>query len=217
MHKKKLNIAFYVSGKASRLRKIIEGDDRELMSSTRLVVSDSMKNIDLSVTLKGTGIFFNCFEYERLKGDKKRNLSDKLLQLFQDHQIDYCFCFGDHILKGALLELYKNRIINFHPSILPSFKGRNAIDQAIREGAILLGNTAHFLTEKLDGGPIIMQSVIHISKFESEGYDAVLDQQLVMVKQIFDWISNGKISIADNRVHIKNIDFKSQVFFPGLQ
>ena len=65
-------------------------------------------------------------------------VSQKLLFLLKEHNIDYLFCFGDKLLKGELLIEYKNKIINFHPSILPAFPGINAIDQALKSSVQLL-------------------------------------------------------------------------------
>ena len=77
---------------------------------------------------------------------------------------------------GKLLEAYRNKIINFHPSLLPSYPGLNAIDKAIEGNSLLLGNTAHFIDEKVDTGPIIMQSILPISLFNH--YEDVLSLQI---------------------------------------
>lgn len=216
LNKRELNIAFYVSGGASRLRCLMKEPETGLMKSTRLVVSDSLKNEDLGNLLLDRGISFDCFNYEELKGNKQLVLSERLLTLFMDHKIDYGFCFGDHILKGEFLKRYKNRIINFHPSLLPHYKGRGAIDRAVQDGVHILGNTAHFLTEEVDGGPVIMQSAIHISLFEQKGTDAVLDLQLTMAGQIFKWLSLNLVSVDEGKVNIKGARYDRSFMVPHL-
>lgn len=66
------------------------------------------------------------------------------------------------IITPAIIERYRDRIINIHPSLLPYHPGANAYKQAFEEGVRVSGCTAHFVTEQLDQGPIILQDVFHI-------------------------------------------------------
>lgn len=66
------------------------------------------------------------------------------------------------ILSPAVIERYRNCIINIHPSLLPYHPGSNAYKQAFEEGVRVSGCTAHFVTEQLDQGPVILQDVFHI-------------------------------------------------------
>ena len=75
-------------------------------------------------------------------------------------------------MKNPLIQKYDKRIINFHPSILPSFKGLNAIDQELKAKVRFLGNTAHFIDEGIDSGEIIIQSAMFRSDYEE--YEDVL-------------------------------------------
>lgn len=99
------------------------------------------------------------------------------------HNIDYLLCFGNKILKSELIQAYPQKLINFHPAILPSFKGLKAIDQALESGVSFLGNTAHFMDEGIDTGKVIIQTAMLASHFES--YEDVLELQFPMMKVIF--------------------------------
>jgi phosphoribosylglycinamide formyltransferase-1 len=68
------------------------------------------------------------------------------------------------VLKPALLRAFSGRIINLHPSLLPSFPGLDAIGQAWRRGVKLTGCTVHFVTPEVDGGPIIDQAAVRIER-----------------------------------------------------
>lgn len=216
-----MNVAFYVSAKATRLRKIIEQGSSELLDSTRLIFSDDAENSYLRRMVAGHAVDYYCLDYRDIKkaDGQSKNLimSDNMLAKLQEHTIDYCFSFGAHILTGDLLKVYENRIINFHPSILPMFPGLMAIDQAIEAGSNLLGNTAHFINAGIDTGPVIMQSVLPRKVFEAGGYDAVLDQQIVMINQIFRWLKAGRLKVEDNVVTITKADYNTVAFFPGLE
>jgi formyltetrahydrofolate deformylase len=67
------------------------------------------------------------------------------------------------VLPPAIVNSYRNRIINIHPSLLPFFPGASAYKQAFEKGVRVHGCTAHFVTEQLDQGPVIMQDVFHIN------------------------------------------------------
>jgi len=66
------------------------------------------------------------------------------------------------VLSGDLIRHYPHRIINIHPSLLPYHPGANAYKQAYEAGVRVSGCTAHFVTEQLDEGPVILQDVFHI-------------------------------------------------------
>ena len=67
------------------------------------------------------------------------------------------------LIGPTLLEKYRGRIINIHPSLLPSFPGKDAIGQAVRAGVKVTGVTIHFVDEGMDTGPIIAQRAVEIS------------------------------------------------------
>ena len=190
-----MNFAFYVSGKAGRLKKMLRNNE-EFLKDAKLIISDDISNDDLRYLIKRfPNMTYILIDYMKLQSDKNLSLSDKMLEYFVEYQIDYCFCFGNHILKGQLLKKYENRIINFHPSLLPIFKGRNAIDQAINNNTFLLGCTAHFIDAGMDTGPIIMQCVMNSKIFGENNYDVILDSQIDMLRQIVKLIEYDRIVI----------------------
>lgn len=217
-----MNIAFYVSSKATRLKKIIESPNcASLLASTTLIFSDDTENEYLKELIAEKNITYQCLDYQTIvkleSKSKHQVMSDEMLASLQKHQIDYCFSFGAHILTGELLNVYKNKIINFHPSVLPMFPGLRAIDQAVEANSSVLGNTAHFIDAGIDTGAIIMQNVLSRKAFEQSGYDAILDQQLPMINQIFSWLEAGRIRVNNNQVTIESADYDQTVFFPKLE
>jgi phosphoribosylglycinamide formyltransferase-1 len=190
--------AFYCSGKSSRVLKFYENNLFENFPAV-FVFYDGMDKGTLNKLKKISHhiriINFKPSEINPKSKEFSAQVSQKLLFLLKEHNIDYLFCFGDKLLKGELLIEYKNKIINFHPSILPAFPGLNAIDQALKSSVQLLGNTAHFIDQGIDTGPIIMQSVLLRSQFKS--YEDVLKLQIDMLRKIWILLNKNKIIVDD--------------------
>lgn len=210
--------AFYISGKSSRLLKYLNSTNNT--SHIHLVFSDCPIDKKLASVLSEKNIFSTSINYSDLDHsttEKRHFLSEYLMRHLIDHNIDYCFSFGEHILVGDLLTKYKNKIINFHPSILPMYPGLNAIDQAIKANStILVGNTAHFIDSSIDGGPIIMQSVIPLQAFfnNNNNYDIILDIQIEMLKKIITLLDSNRIQIINNKVIISGANYNIHHLYP---
>ncbi|MCK6554155.1 formyltetrahydrofolate deformylase [Candidatus Binatia bacterium] len=107
------------------------------------------------------------------------------------------------ILTAGLVERYGHRIINIHPSLLPYHPGPNAYKQAYEEGVRVSGCTAHFVTEQLDQGPVILQDVFHIRVGEDTLEDVRLrGQQLeaAVLAQAVQLYLNDQLIVKDKKV-----------------
>lgn len=191
--------SIYCSGNASRVIKFYSyKNNRELFCPVGIFYDGLNKNI--FKTLKRffqDKVFY--FDHDKLNKDEFKRInsitSNKLLKFLEKNQSDYLLCFGNRILKKPLIQKYDKRIINFHPSLLPSFKGLNAIDQALKAKVSFLGNTAHFIDEGIDTGKIIIQSAMLRSDFEE--YEDVLELQFpilnILFRDLFDFKSKKMI------------------------
>lgn len=88
-----------------------------------------------------------------------------LVQALRHHNIDYIFLAGwMQIIGRTLLQEYPRKIVNIHPSLLPSFKGLRPFEQALNSGVKITGVTTHFVDETIDGGEIILQETVRIEE-----------------------------------------------------
>ena len=219
-----MKYGFYITGHSGRLLKFLREASDEERRATTVVFSDGAEDAEIRQVLSKEGIDYQLFDYAALQGktkDEKHELvADALLKVLEQHHVDYCFSFGGHILAGKLLEIYKNRLINFHPSILPMYRGGYPVDQAINDGqAMLVGNTAHFIVKELDAGPIILQSVIPLRAFFETGrnYDVILDLQVKMLHQVIALLKMKRIHFQeDGSVYIEGADYQMSAVFPQV-
>jgi phosphoribosylglycinamide formyltransferase-1 len=101
---------------------------------------------------------------------------------------------------------FKNRIINIHPSLLPSFPGKSAQQQALDYGVKITGCTSHFIDEGTDTGPVIMQSPVFIDyKDNINTLSAkILDEEHKILAESVKLFCEDKLVIIDRKVNIKN-------------
>lgn len=130
----KKRFAVYTSGNCTRIKKAIEKYP-ELLCRIKFIITDECENLVLKQYFNKLGIQYYNFDVKQIYNKEKRNflLSNYIEEKLKQNNIDYCFTFGKHILKGRILEEYKYRLINFHPGIIPDVIGLNAIDTAIKE------------------------------------------------------------------------------------
>lgn len=209
--------AAYISGNGTRIKKAIM-QYPEIEKSIRCVITDEDNSEINKMFFEGRGIKYYALDFSGLDKSLDRNLvfSDFMLKRLESHNVDYCFSFGAHILKGALLDKYSMKIINFHPAILPDFPGLHAIDKAVEGERRYLGNTVHFIDAGVDTGPIIMQNVMLAENFYREGYDFVLDQQVKMLWHVYRLLELDKIILENGKVKIIGADYSVSNIYPRI-
>jgi formyltetrahydrofolate deformylase len=133
-----------------------------------------------------------------------------LLQKLQEYQVDLVVLARYmQILSPPVVERYRNRVINIHPSLLPYHPGSNAYKQAYEEGVRVSGCTAHFVTEQLDQGPVIIQDVFHIRVGEDTLDDVKVrgqDLEAKVLSQAVQLYLNDQLVVKDKKV----------IFRPGV-
>ncbi len=158
-----MNIAVFVSGNGTNLQAIIDAVSRgEIKAEIALVVSDNKDAYALE-RAKRSGI--KTFTLSP-KGFKKREDYDKeIIKELKKHNVELVVLAGSmRLISSHFIKQYKNKIINIHPALLPSFKGTCGIKDAYFYGVKRTGVTIHFVDEDLDHGPIILQETLSIDE-----------------------------------------------------
>lgn len=108
--------------------------------------------------LKIPAILLNHREFKH-----REDLDQSIVETLRLHQVEWVVMAGwMRIVTHVLLEAYPNRVINIHPSLLPSFKGIRAIEQALAAGVTITGCTVHLASSEVDSGPILLQAAVPI-------------------------------------------------------
>lgn len=194
-----LNIAVCVSGGGTDLQSIIDACEAgKINGQIRLVVSNRKKAYGL--------------ERARLDGIQAEWIKDEdeILKRFEEEKIDVVVLAGYLAIVGdKLIKQYKNRIINIHPSLIPSFcgpgfYGMHVHEAVFKRGVKVSGATVHFVTGEVDGGPIILQRAVDISDLETpEDIQArVLEIEHEILPEAVALYCEGRVSVENERVKI---------------
>jgi len=109
------------------------------------------------------------------------------------------------LLSPFFINEYRDRIINIHPALLPSFKGTSAIKDALEHGAKVTGVTVHFVTEQVDCGPIILQKAVTVKEDDTQ---ETLEKKIHRIEhklypEAIRLFTDGKLKIAGRKVIVK--------------
>ena len=149
---------------------------------------------------------------------KKEEFCDRLLNYLEENRIDYVISFFTKLFTGALLEAYKDRIINLHPSIVPGFKGMHGFDDTWEYGSRYMGSTIHFIDEFMDRGKIIIQTAFPLDRREARERlrHRLFQQQCKSLLQVVKWLAEGRVRIVEKHVLIEGGIYVDYEFSPNL-
>ena len=154
-------IAVFASGSGSNFQAIQEAILRgELNATFDVVVTDKP---GAYVVTRAEGFNIPVLELTPKTFDSKAHYEQAIVDELKKRDIEWVVLAGYMRLVGdVLLDSYENRIINIHPSLLPSFPGKDAIGQAFTHGVKVTGVTVHFVDAGMDTGPIIAQATVDV-------------------------------------------------------
>ncbi len=191
------NVAIFVSKQDHCLADLLYRYHRkELNCNIRLIISnhsDAKKLAD----------FYHIPYYKIPINKNNRNASEKnMFLLLKKYDIDLIVLARFmQILSPDVVKLYPNKIINIHHSFLPAFIGANPYHKAYDRGVKIIGATSHYVTERLDDGPIIEQDVIRISH-RNEVEDLIAkgrDLEKIVFFRAIQWHIENRILIYSNK------------------
>lgn len=162
-----LRVAVLASGNGSNLQALLDRiATRDVDARVVLVVSDQEKAVALVRARKARVPAVLALSVQ--PQEKRADYDRRLLEVLEVEKPDLLVLAGYmRIVGNAILDRFPGRVVNIHPSLLPAFKGLDAVGQAHRAGVAEAGCTAHLVTADLDGGPILVQAGLKTRAGES--------------------------------------------------
>ncbi|MCF0149384.1 MAG: phosphoribosylglycinamide formyltransferase [Clostridium sp.] len=198
-------IAVLASGVGTNLQSIIDSIDNGNLNCKIEMVIASKEGIYALERAKFKGIKSYIISKEKY-GNK---VSDKILELIRG-KVDLIVLAGYlSILQGNILKEFKDKIINIHPSLIPSFCGQKMYGLKVHEAVInsgvkFTGCTVHFVNEEVDGGAIILQEVVpvYFEDTKEELQKRVLEKEHILLPKAIELIRNNKVEIINGKTRI---------------
>lgn len=186
------------------LRSIEEGEISNVRP--KVVVSNRAESPGLKLAAQKFGVS----TYVLSKGkDKALSFEDELVQVLDEFGVDpktgvICLAGFMRILGPLLVQKYRMRILNIHPSLLPAFPGLHAQRQALQYGAKISGCTIHFVDTGIDTGPILVQRAVTIFDNDTEESltQRILEIEHILYPEALRVFSEGKLKIDGRRVSV---------------
>ena len=179
--------AIFCSGNATVVRKVFKCVQNNKFKPQLVIYQGTNNDIREELAYTFSDIQFIILRDEILTNTQKSCIhtttSQFIFDALKEFNIDFLINFGNKIFKQNFIKDYKERIINFHPSLLPSFKGLNAFDQSYEHNVCIDGNTVHFVEEEIDSGKIILQAATLMSN-KNTTYEYVIKLQIPMLKMV---------------------------------
>ena len=205
-----LKIAVCVSGGGTNLQAIIDGIENQTITNAEIkVVISNNKNAYALERAKQHGIEAVCIspkDYE-----SREAFNEEFLAKLDSYEVDLVVLAGFLVvIPPQMIKEYRNRIINIHPSLIPSFCGTGYYGLKVHEGVLargvkVTGATVHFVDEGTDTGPIILQKAVAVEEGDTPEIlqRRVMEQaEWIIMPQAIDLIANGKVSVSDHKVTI---------------
>ncbi len=194
-----LNIAVLISGSGSNLQSIIDKVEEGYINANIKVVISNKKD---------------AYGLERAKKYNIKSFyetdEEKIINILKEEKVDFIVLAGFlKILSKKFISAYENKIINIHPSLIPSFCGKGYYGQTVHAsvleyGVKFTGATVHFVNENADTGPIIFQDIVKIEENDTVETlsKKVLEKEHMLLPKAIKFYTEGKLVISGRKVFI---------------
>lgn len=199
----KKRIIVLVSGNGSNLQAIINACQNNLINGKIVAVISNKPDVYSLIRAKQANIPSHVINHKEFAS---REAFDHQLQLqIEQYQPDLIVLAGYmRILTPHFVQHYSGKMLNIHPSLLPKYPGLNTHRRAMEAGDKEHGTTVHFVTDELDGGPIILQAKVPI--FDNDEEQDIVERVLAQEHQIYPlvikWFCDDRLTMINGRAYL---------------
>lgn len=198
-----LYLGVLISGSGTNLQAIIDEIEAGRLDARVAVVISSHEQARGLERARHHGI--DAVFIDRQQFARPRDYNEAILAELVNHGVELVVMAGYMRLLGpSVLSHYPDRVINIHPSLLPSFAGANGIHDAYERGVKVTGVTVHFANEAFDEGPIIAQEPVRIDEDDTpESLETKIHAvEHELYPRVIQWIAEGRVTVIDGLVRV---------------
>jgi phosphoribosylglycinamide formyltransferase-1 len=205
------NIVVLISGNGSNLQAIIDACKQKKINATiRAVFSNKADAFGLE-RAREAGIPAHVLTADLFAS--REAFDRELMQEIDAYAPDVVVLAGYmRILSPAFVEHFAGRLLNIHPSLLPKYPGLHTHRQALENGDTEHGTSVHFVTDELDGGPVILQAKVPVFAGDTEEdiTARVQTQEHAIYPLVVSWFIEGRLAMRDNRAWLDGVPLPPQ-------
>jgi len=205
MPKKVLGVL--VSGRGSNLQAIFDAINAgRLEAKIGVVISD---NPDAHALKRIAGFGIPTVVIERGRYADKKQFEQAFIDELKLHHVDLIVLAGFmRILSPLFVQAFRGRIMNIHPSLLPSFPGLHPQQQALQYGVKISGATVHFVDEGTDSGPIVLQEVVPVMDTDTPETlaERIIHVEHILYPRAIKLFCEGRLTVEGRTVHIRQTE-----------
>ena len=207
-----LRVAVLASGRGSNLQAIIDAIERGSLQARIAAVISNKKEAPALERARQHGLTDLFVDPRPFAGqpDSREAYDRALLDVLREHNVELVLLAGYmKIVTAVLVTAYANRMMNIHPSLLPSFPGLDVQKKAMEWGCKLAGCTVHFVTEGVDEGPIILQAAVPVLDGDTPESlaERILEQEHEIYPRAVQLFAEGRLRVEGRRVFIADAKF----------
>lgn len=199
----KLRLGILLSGSGSNLQAIIDAIDAGNLDAEVCVVISNKADAYGLVRAQSAGI--RTLSFDPKDFDSREAFDEAIREELQAQRVQWVAMAGYMRLLGApVLDAYPNKVLNLHPSLLPSFVGARAIDDALEAGVRITGITVHIANEVFDEGPIIAQRAVPVLQEDTRDSLAqrIHAEEHKLYPEVLQLIAEKRIVVKNSRAYI---------------
>ena len=207
MTTKKTRLAVLASGRGSNFKAVAErcAGDSGFPVELSVLVTDN-PDAGAIETAEKFGIPWACVDAGKKRGRLQPGCEQKIVETLEEYGTEMVFLAGFmRIIKDPLLDRFPSKVLNIHPSLLPSFKGLEAQQQALDYGVKFAGCSVHFVDKSIDGGPIILQAAVPVEN--NDDFDSlahrILEEEHRIASEAIRIVAVDGYRIEGRRVFLK--------------
>ncbi len=212
-----LPIGVLISGTGTNLQAIIDKIEQGILDAKiKVVISNNPSAFGIK---RAKDHNIPCEVIDHRKFPSREDHEKRVVEVLESSGAQVIVLAGYmRLLSKFIINKFSNRILNIHPSILPSFKGIEAQKQAFDYGVKISGATVHFVDEHLDHGPIIIQSAVSVLDNDYISLaNRILKTEHRIYPQAIQWIAENRIKIVGRKVEVKDLGKKKFADISDLQ
>jgi len=164
---KKIKLGVLASGSGTNFEAVAKAITNQSLNAQIQVLI--YNNPEAKVTQKAENFQIPAVLLNHRKFASREDLDKKIVEVLQEKEVDLVVMAGwMRVVTPVLIDAYPNKLVNIHPSLLPSFRGIKAITQALDAGVKITGCTVHLVVPEVDAGPVLIQAAVPILAQDTE-------------------------------------------------